>query len=540
MFGQKTTTIDRKGIYMKRLLSVIVFACMMSTSVSSAQPVGNMKEMVSAANGTIKDSYFSGSGRGIIVHIQDLHCNYDAQLSIYNIINELIDKYELNLVSIEGCVGSLETAPYSERPNDKIKEKVAQYFIKTGELDGAGYAHMMRHSGFTFWGADDADLHRKNVEAYKATLEGNADNKRYYSNIKDILERIKQKAYTEKLLELDRNIQAYKEGAMDFSEYASYINNLLSEQGLKREDYPNFAKLIEVLEKEKAIDFVAVDTQRSEYIDFLNEKLDEESLSELLDKSLFFKTGKIGALEFYGFLKGLSETDPAFGMEEDYADLYRYIDYIKLYSQIDDTILFGEIDNMEDSVKDKLFTNEIQRRLDRLSGTLDILRDLFDLKLTTKTLQYYRDNRREFTPAYMINFISDAAKKYGVECKLDPAFRGVAARLPDIEAFYKIAEERDSILVYSTLNQMRNNNSDIAVLVSGGFHTDGITRLLKDNKVSYIVVTPKVEKLYPDNPYKSVLLGGETKLEKLIDKATKNTELYKKNVLKGGKNHEER
>ncbi len=524
-----------KDMYMKRLLSIIVFTCMLSTSVSSAQPVTDIKNMVSEVNGTIKESYFAGANSGIIVHIQDLHCNYDAQISIYKIIDELVDKYHLDFVSIEGCVGELETAPYSKRPNDEIKEFVTDYFVRTGQLDGAGLAHMMRHSGFKFWGADDAKLHEKNVKAYKASLEGRADNERYYNNIRGILERIKQKAYPKSLLELDRNIRAYKQESMDFSEYSSYLNNLMQEQGLHAKEYPNFIKLVDVLGKEKEIDFIGVDTQRSEYIDFLSDKLDEKDLSELLDKSLFFKTKKISALEFYSFLKSISEKNSELSMKESYPDLYRYIDYIKLYSEIDNTALFDEIDKIEETAKEKLFKNEIQRKIDRLSGTLDVLRDLFSLKLTKKTLQYYRDNKREFSPAYVINFLSDTAKRYNVEYKLDPAFRKVAEKMPDIETFYKIAEERDSVLAYNTLSQMNNNRSDMGVLVTGGFHTDGITRLLKDKKVSYIVVTPKVDKLYPDNPYKSVLLGEETEFERFIKKAKENTKIYKQNISKGDK-----
>jgi hypothetical protein len=503
---------------------------MLSPSALTAQPINKIREMVSETNGTIRDSYFVGSNKRIIVHIQDLHCNYDAQISVYNIINELIDKYHLDLVLIEGSVGQLETAPYSKRPNDKIKESVAKYFIKTGQLDGAGFAHMMRQSSFTFWGADDTKLHQENVKAYKASLPGQVDNERYYNNIKEILEKLKFKAYSEELLELDKKINAYKAGNLDFISFISYINRLFSKYSFEKQGYPDFTRLTQVLEKEADIDFLEVDSQRSEYIDFLSDKLDKDNLSELLDKSLFFKTGKISALMFYSFLEDVSRKEAVLGMEENYADLYRYIDYIKQYSQIDNIALFKEIEIIEKRLKSKFFTNDSQREINRFSYTLDILKDLFALKLTKETLQYYRDNKKEFTPSYIINFISDASRRYKVQYKFDPSFRKIAVKLPDMERFYKVAEERDSVLVDNTLDQMKKKNADIAVLVSGGFHTDGITKLLKEKEVSYIVVTPKVEKLQLDNPYKSVLLGGNTEFEKFIKKAKTNTKIYEQNI----------
>jgi len=524
--------ITEKAFYMKRILGIAVLISILFASTASAQSINNIREMVSESNGTIRDSYFAGGNSGIVVHIQDLHCNYDAQISVYNIINELIDKYDLDLVSIEGSVGQLETAPYSKRPNDKTKEFVARYFVKTGGLDGAGLAHMMKHSGFSFFGADDAKLHQENVDAYTESLKGQADNERYYNNIKEIVEKLKFKAYSKELLDLDKNIQAFKAEELDFASYISYINELILKHGLKEEDYPNFIQLMEVLEKESDIDFLEVDTQRSEYIDFLGDKLDKKSLSELLDKSLFFKTGKISALEFYSFLEDVSMRENDFSMAEDYSGLARYVDYIKQYSKIDNIKLFQEIEEIEKALKEKLFTDKTQREINRLSHTLDILKDLFSLRLTKETLQYYKDNKKEFTPSFIINFISDAASKYKVQYKLDPSFRKIAAKLPDMERFYKIAQERDSILVYNTLDQMKKRKSDIAVLVSGGFHTDGITKLLKEKQVSYIVVTPKVEKLYSDNPYQSLILGEETALEKFIKNAEENTKIYKQNAQK--------
>ena len=518
-------------LYMRYIYIIFILLCIIFPYSVFAQPVSNIREMVSENNGTIRDSYFAGTNKGIVVHVQDLHCNYDAQISIYNIINELIDKYHLNVVAIEGCVGELDTAPYSKCPNDSIKESVAQYFLKSGQLDGAGFAHMMRHSGFVFWGADDATLHQRNVDAYMKSIEGEADSAKYYNNIKDIIEAIKLKAYPKPLKEFDAKIAAYKDETLDFSSYIQYLNNLFQEKGLKAEEYQNFAAIVSVIEKESAIDFIEVDNQRSKYVDMLSQRLDKDKLSELLDKSLYFKTGKLSPLSFYNYLENIAAKENISEFAKDYSQLNLYISYIGLYSQIDNTILFQEIETIENVIKEALFTDDVQRRIDRMSYNLDVLKDMFKLKLTTNTLQYYKANRKELTPSYFINFISETAKKYNVRYELDPAFRGIAAKLPDMERFYNLAGERDGILVNNTLDVMRKNNAEIAVLVSGGFHTDGITRLLKEKDISYIVVTPKIEALDANNPYRSVLLGEKSEFEKFIEEAKQQTETYK-NVFK--------
>jgi hypothetical protein len=482
------------------------------TVFAFAQPTADMKEMISENYGTIRESFFSGPNNGIIVHIQDLHCNYDAQISIYNIINELIDNYHLGVVAVEGCVGELDTAPYSKRPNDSIKEKTVKYFLKQGYLDGAGFAHIMRHSGFVFWGADDAKLHEKNVTAYKESIKAKEDNIRYYNNINEIVQKLKDKAYGGNLKELDLKISGYKQDKISLNEYANYIKGIFTLKGIETDIYPNFLKLIDVLEKESGIDFLEVDSQRAEYVDMLSKQLDKEKLQALVDKSFHFKTGKITPVAFYSYLEETASSEGISAFQADYSQLAMYISYIKLYSQIDSAELFKEIDNMEESIKEVFFENNDQRRIDRLSRTIDIIRDMFELKLTKETLQYYRDNRKEASPAYLINSITDMAEKYKVTYKFDPAFRQIAARLPDIERFYHIAEERDAVLVNNTIDLMRKNKADIAVLVAGGFHTEGISRLLKEKNISYIVVTPKIENLDSGDVYQSILLGKKAEI----------------------------
>ena len=51
---------------------------------SVAGSANNLKQLVSENYGSIRDSYFAGGASGIIVHIQDLHCNYDESMGIHH------------------------------------------------------------------------------------------------------------------------------------------------------------------------------------------------------------------------------------------------------------------------------------------------------------------------------------------------------------------------------------------------------------------------------------------------------------------------
>jgi len=73
-----------------------------------------------------------------------------------------------------------------------------------------------------------------------------------------------------------------------------------------------------------------------------------------------------------------------------------------------------------------------------------------------------------------------------------------------INEFYRVAEERDRILADQLVE--RSANEKISILVTGGFHTPGITKKLQKEKIPYILITPnfhgkekKTEKLYLDS-----------------------------------------
>ncbi|MFH1645533.1 MAG: hypothetical protein ABIB11_03840 [Candidatus Omnitrophota bacterium] len=510
-----------KCTYIKNLLLICIIVITLISGSVLAQDIGLSSSdlnsfMIPEAYGTIRESYFSPQSKGIVVHIQDLHCNYDAQMSISNIIDELIDKYNLKLVTVEGSVGQLDTQPaFSQVSNKENREILADFYVRKGRIGGAAYSHIMNNGSFAFFGADDKAAHKENVKAFKSAIEAREDTSRYYKNISSILQDFKNKVYSPQLLELDKNIIAYKSEDLGFSDYVSYLGEQFDINNLNQEEDPNFTLLRSLLVKEADIDFLEVDTQRSEYMDELHSFLEEAALSELVDRSLRFKLGKITALDFYSYIEEISKAEGAPELA-DYPQLQMYIEYVKLYSEIDNIKLFDEIENIETALKEKFFRNDIERKLDRVSYNLELLKGLFDLKLVKEDVRYFRDNLREFRASYAINFLTDISSKYKIKFKLDPVYRKIDAKLPDLEKFYRLAEERDGIMVNKTLDKMRENGLNIAVLIAGGFHTKGITTYIREKGYSYIVLTPKVENLQPESVYLNQIYGRKSFLEQLF------------------------
>ncbi|NIO18005.1 hypothetical protein GTO27_13245, partial [Candidatus Bathyarchaeota archaeon] len=277
-----------------------------------------------------------------------------------------------------------------------------------------------------------------------------------------------------------------------------------------RSKYPNFELFVEASQFEKKIDYSRVDSERSKYIKELSNKLTNDELSELLIISLDYRLGKVTSGEYYTYLqslssemgKGIRSEDPRILTElvtskegkNEYPNLNLYIKYNKLYDRIDQNRLFSEISELEQELKEGLCETEQERKLVRLSRMLAVLQDLASLKISNEDLSYYRKHRNEITPGIFSDFIAteNVARKEGLphffeekrDCPLS------VASLLKFEEFYRIALKRNESLVNNTLSRMEKEGVRIAVVIAGGFHTPGITELLRDKNISYVVVTP--------------------------------------------------
>ena len=75
----------------------------------------------------------------MVIHIQDTHTSYSAQKYLAKILEYLNVNYGTDLIAIEGSIGEIETSDFSRFPDKTVKNKVADYFLNEGKIDGAEY-----------------------------------------------------------------------------------------------------------------------------------------------------------------------------------------------------------------------------------------------------------------------------------------------------------------------------------------------------------------------------------------------------------------
>ena len=84
-----------------------------------------------------------------------------------------------------------------------------------------------------------------------------------------------------------------------------------------------------------------------------------------------------------------------------------------------------------------------------------------------------------FAAETLAAFIKEASLKYGVAIEGDYDLGTIFSNIPAALAFYKTAEDRNSAILANTINKMQKEGQSVAALVTGGYHTKGLTKILR-------------------------------------------------------------
>ncbi|MCG2703479.1 MAG: hypothetical protein L6366_03780, partial [Candidatus Omnitrophica bacterium] len=183
--------------------------------------------------------------------------------------------------------------------------------------------------------------------------------------------------------------------------------------------------------------------------------------------------------------------------------------------------LFSELDSLLERIKNGLYTTYTQKMLDHNLKVIRLARNLYSTKLLNRDLTQVKKYEGDFKAQKFRTYVEREAKRLKLELPLprQEDMEAMEKTLPDLENFYYYASQRDNILAVNTLNGMAQEKESVGVLVTGGFHTDGIAQYLKEKRVSYVVICPVIDKLEDDDErYINALKGKKTPFEEMLEK----------------------
>ncbi len=478
--------------------------------------LGNIKDAWSSPNPQTRTPAHSLT----IIHIQDAHCNYAAQHKIAEIIEYLNKKYGIDSINLEGGAKGYDLSIFTNITDKSIREKTADYFVKEGLVNGAEYFAINNPEKATLWGVEDTKLYIDNLKIYRDSLKHKDEVDQYLNALTRTLNSLKTKIYSKELLELDTKYSQYKAGNLEFKDYLAYLIRI--SPVIAKNSLPNISLLSQTLSEEGDVDFKKANNERDDLIDKLQKKLSKKSLEELVLKTVEFRSERISQKDFYAYL---SKKADYVGIElKDFPEFQKYVAYISMYAAIDKTKIMEEVGALEQSIKETVIarseaTKQSEcRTLDKLSKNLAILKNIFNISLTREDYKYYLDNAQSFDVSNYIAFIDkETSLIEPVSSMQTTAMKQVQfldRYRADILKFYEYSSKRDSAFMKNLPVIARRPKADEAIskpaiLITGGFHTENLTDLFKQNNISYISIMPNFTN---DNSYQCPyfkILSGE-------------------------------
>ncbi|MDP2920994.1 MAG: hypothetical protein Q8O12_01305 [Candidatus Omnitrophota bacterium] len=463
----------------------------------------------------------------LIVHIQDFHTNPEAEYNLAKILELLLNDYKMGLVCSEGAVGGLDTKQIASFPDYAAREKVGKIFVNAGELTGEEYLAITKYPDIPIWGIETEDIYFKNIIDFNKIMKFNLSSQTFISQAKKALDALKQKIYTKELIELDNREADYKAEKIESPVYINYLLDFAPVISARdrskdiRADYPNISLFKETMEAEKKIDQLKVMNESQSLLLNLQSSLLTKSLKAdsdmLMANAQLFKDQKISPFAFYSYLKDLANRHLKDDFSVRYPNLNSFTTYLTKVNSLDSTQLFLELENLNFEIKQALSKTEEQKTLVKALRNIDFLEGFFNLKVSNEELDYYLNNRDSHKVVFFESFLKPALKKYNIDTFINYSPSLIDSHLTELEEFYKVVKDRDVAMVDNSVSEIEKRGSKVSALIAGGFHTKGITKLLKEKGYSYIVVSPYSKTDIDEENYHFLLTGQRKPIEELLN-----------------------
>jgi hypothetical protein len=394
----------------------------------------------------------------LVIHIQDAHEVEEAQRNIADMILALSAHGQIPLVGLEGAFGSFDLQPYRREPSPAVRRQAAEFFMGLGYLGGAETAAIAGDRPPTLWGVEDRDAYLGNLRAIADSLAVQTQALEQLQARRREIETAKAKVYSPALKEFVRHADARRRNAEPLSRTVAYYLH-----GADREVYPQLERFQRIAERESSLDFKEVERQRRALAGELARRLSPADQESLVRESLFFKQGARSPASYGGLLKGMMKRcglRPA-----NFALLSEYLDYVEAAQTLNKDALWDELLRRERDLPLALAATPEQKDLVRADHRLGLEEKLVNLTLNPTEWEDYKAVSGEGVP--------DSAP---------------------FESYFSQALARNDPLADNLLARMGATGAPRAILVAGGFHTEGVTARLRRNDVSYLVVTPRITK----------------------------------------------
>lgn len=445
-----------------------------------------------------------------VYHIQDAHCQPDAQYNISHIIEKILSNNKNTVVAIEGASGIINLNRYRDFPDKKVLSDVSKYFVNKGYISGAEYLSITRKEPFVIAGTENPDLYRNDHTLMAQSIDKMPAASSEIGKITDGLNAQGKSILNDAQFEFLNKWSDFHGEKTGFQDYLQYICSFLRNSEAELTRFPLLKTFIDIAEKEKNIDFNRLENERLKLLDEVIAHNDKELIKEIFKLDLHYKLHKISGCEY--FRKLTATANSLQGQENEYVELKKYSDFLLMSAEIDVSILNTELETAISSMADTLFTTQEQKDLFELTKSALYYRDLINLRIDSSGLKSLENS-------HCLSWFKTASGKM-IHSTQKPDWALIENAILSAFEFYSLARMRDVSMVENLIELLKNKNSSTAVIITGGFHQDGILSELEKRNISYCSIKPVIKKISAENSYFSLVQNIKSPFERWVSGST--------------------
>ncbi len=438
-----------------------------------------------------------------ILHIQEAHTNYEAQKHISEILEHLVQDYGLKLILVEGGSGDVSLAYLRSYGPLENRKQVGEKYLKAGIISAEEYLDIVSDHPLVLWGVEDKALYDRNVETFLSADQLQQTIRPFLVSVREAVDALKPSVVDATSVDLETKAKAFERHELSLGDYVVALDTAAKQHGVSMEGYDDLQGFLTVQQLEQKVQLDKVSQQQQALIGRLQGSASEAALEHLVDQATAMKAKTIKPVVFYTELKKLAVS--TLGGLDGYPQLADYMEYVTQSEQVNPTILSGQLDTFAAALRKQLASTPESQEFSRVSTELDLVEKLLDLHLSPTEYQQLNTINLQTALPEWVRILNEQASHHGLATRTFPSVDTVIAQLPQLRNFYEVAKQRDEALVKNALAKLKETGEPLAVLITGGFHSPQITKMLTDQGVGTVVVTPKVSTPTDERLYRAVV-----------------------------------
>lgn len=498
---------------------VVVMVCAVLSLTGLPECISfNENDDITAGCGRITDSYTGTDERELLI-IMDAHCNYSAQKNIASILDAYSRVTSPAFIALEGAAGEISVDDLRSFPMKPVTETISDIFLQDGKINGVEYfciVHGLHGTNGddalrTFVvGMEDPELYKTNLSAYQQVGASARTARECIEYLAHRIAAFSDTLYTDEQTKYVALERSYQDGDIAFFEYLTRQIDLCAEEQIDLSAFKNIALFAQSRSVKYAIDTTALEAQRKR----LERSIAQRQIDWDTTIGAQYQLGTIPPEKYYRIIH-YNCGQFAIDMSA-YPQVAQYFSYLDLADRIDHSALYTESNNLSYIIAERMFIDQTALTCYQWLKRLWRMSKLLNLDLAADEYETLQNDPWSFDKlrAFFAQYIDD---QQSVQ-RIDTESVHITTALNGIHAFYAAALDRNRAMVDNLLADMDMELCTQAAVVVGGFHIDGICKLLREKNISYRVISPDMHHSGHDQQlYRSRLANERTSFEASLE-----------------------